>query len=109
METTPTKHLGKIAQVSFGVIEGQLGLHVNLTGPFGGVNHSYAFWAIERSSYTKWTEADRTKHYDEIVRTAVSLLNEAKVRTVDELKNKPVEVTIDDGLIKSWRILTEVL
>jgi hypothetical protein len=38
-----------------------------------------------------------------------SLLKDAKVDSVDKLKGKPVEVTLDGNQLKSWRILTEVL
>ena len=37
------------------------------------------------------------------------LLNDAKVNYVSQLINKPVEVTIEDRIFKSFRILTEVL
>ena len=38
-----------------------------------------------------------------------SLLNEAKVDDIKNLKGVPVEATFDGTLLKSWRILTEVL
>jgi hypothetical protein len=43
------------------------------------------------------------------MRYVSSLLKDAKVNSVDQLKGKPVEVTFDGNMLKSWRILTEVL
>lgn len=56
-----------------------------------------------------WDEDTRDKRYSEIVRRVSLLLNEANVDRVEKLVGIPVELTIADGNIKSWRILTEVL
>jgi hypothetical protein len=64
---------------------------------------------IKRSENTKWTEEDRTKSIDESIRFISKLLKEAKVDSVDKLKNIPVEVTFEGMMLKEWRILTEVL
>ena len=37
------------------------------------------------------------------------VLKQAKVNTIDKLKNIPVEVTLEGNTFKSWRVLTEVL
>ena len=37
------------------------------------------------------------------------ILKDAKVNYVSELLGKPVEVTLEDGVFKDFRILTEVL
>lgn len=37
------------------------------------------------------------------------ILKDAKVNYVSELLGKPVEVTLEDGIFKDFRILTEVL
>ena len=64
---------------------------------------------IKRSEHTKWTEEERTKGIDETIRFISKLLKDAKVDSVDKLKNIPVEVTFEGVMLKEWRILTEVL
>jgi hypothetical protein len=64
---------------------------------------------IKRSDNTKWTEEDRSKGIDETIRFVSKLLKDAKVDSVDKLKNIPVEVTFEGMMLKEWRILTEVL
>jgi hypothetical protein len=109
------KKLGKIESVSFGLGGYQgamLGLHVTLSAGSWGVGDSKANWDAEQikwSEHTKWSEEDRDGWYAEIMRYVSKLLKEAKVDSVDRLKGKPVEVTLDGNMLKSWRILTEVL
>jgi len=89
-----------------------LGLHVTLGNGSWGVGDSRANWDAEQikwSEHTKWTEGERDGWYAEIMRYVSSLLKDAKVDSVDKLKGKPVEVTLDGNQLKSWRILTEVL
>jgi len=109
------KELGKIEKVYFGYggyQDAQFGLTVELS--FGGCG-SFDFisggWGetVQVDQYTKWTEKDRQIQRAEMVKKVNKLLQDAKVKTIDELKGKPIEV-INEGLkLKSWRILTEVL
>jgi hypothetical protein len=109
------KKLGKIEDVRFGLGGYQgamLGLHVTLGNGSWGVGDTKSNWDSEQikwSEHTKWTEEDRDGWYAEIMRYVSSLLKDAKVDSVDKLKGKPVEVTLDGNQLKSWRILTEVL
>jgi len=109
------KKLGKIESVRFGIggyQDCQLGVHFTLGDGSWGVGDSRSVWDPERikcSEYSKWTEEDRNKSMNEIMRYVSSLLNDAKVSNVDQLKGIPVEVTFDGNLLKEWRILTEVL
>lgn len=109
------KRLGKIESVSFGLGGYQgamLGLHVTLGDGSWGVGDSKCNWDAEQiscSEYSKWSEEDRDAWYAEIMRYVSKLLKDAKVDSVDKLKGKPVEVTLDGNLLKEWRILTEVL
>ena len=67
---------------------------------------------ITRATSAKWTEEDRSKQYDEIMRFLSKTLADAKVQDVSQLVGKPVELTLEGGgfgTLKSWRILTEVL
>lgn len=107
--------LGKIKSATFGhggYQDAMIGLHVDLGGDGWGVMTSKSAWdaeMISHSEHCKWTEADRSKQYDEIMRYISKLLATAKVSSVDKLKGVPVEVTFDDNMIKDWRILAEVL
>ena len=109
------KKLGKITSVRFGLggyQDAMLGLSVQLGDGSWGVGDFKGTWdaeSIKRSEYTKWTEEDRSKGYDETMRYLSTLLKEAKVDSVDKLKGIPVEVTFDGMLLQEWRILTEVL
>jgi hypothetical protein len=109
------KKLGKIEEVRFGLGGYQgamLGLHVTLGNGSWGVGDSKCNWDSEQIKWTEntqWTEDERDGWYSEIMRYVSSLLKDAKVDSVDKLKGKPVEVTLDGNQLKSWRILTEVL
>jgi hypothetical protein len=111
----PTKkELGKIESVSFGYggYQGVMfGMSLTFEGKGWGVSTFDGFWGpdIEVSGHTKWTEADRSKHYDEVMRKVAATLKQAKVKSVDDLKGIPVEVTFDQGTLVGWRILEEVL
>jgi len=112
-----TKELGKIEKVYFGYggyQDVQFGLTVVLSFGGGGCcDFIDGGWSedIKADKYTKWTEKDRQIKRADMVKKINKLLSDAKVKTVDELKGKPIEVT-SEGLgsrIESWRILTEVL
>ena len=110
------KRLGKIECVKFGHVgynEAQLGLQFTFSGgSWGVVYNSDAFWdaeLIECTSHCDWSDDDRDEAYAKIMREVSSLLAQAQVHDIYELKGKPVECTFDGNLLKSWRILTEVL
>lgn len=107
--------LGRIESIEFGLggyNDCQIGLTVNLSGPGWGVYATKMAWdanRVKHSEFCQWTEADRDARYAEIVRYVSSLLKDAKVDSVSELKDKPIEATFDSRSLVSWRILTEVL
>ena len=109
------KKLGKIESVKFGLggyQSAMFGLSVTLSGQAWGVGDFKGTWDCENikvTEYTKWTEDDRTKNHDELIRFISKLLKEAKVDSVDKLKGIPVECTFDGNLLKEWRVLTEVI
>ena len=109
------KKLGKIQSVRFGhggYQDACIGISVTLGDGSWGVGDFKGEWdpeLVTTSEYTKWTEEDRTKSIDESIRFISKLLKEAKVDSVDKLKDIPVEVTFDGMMLKEWRILTEVL
>ena len=103
--------LGKISSVHFGKRDGRLGLSFTLSGSWS-VQTSYVCWDPEDTKvteHTRWTEEDRNKELSNIMRKISELLKQAKVDTVDELLNIPVEFTAEKGILTSWRILEEVL
>jgi len=107
--------LGKIQKVTFGLggyKDACIGLNVTLGGDGWGVADSKSAWdanMIKCDDHCKWTEKDRSRQYDEIVRYVSGLLRDAKVSSVDKLEGIPVEVEFDGMTLKSWRILKEVL
>lgn len=105
--------IGKIERVAFGFGgDVMFGLSVTLSGPSWGVGDFKGTWSyshITPDANYKWTEEDRARIYLETVRFVENLLKDAKVLSVEQLKGKPVEATFDGMLLKSWRILTEVL
>lgn len=112
------KYLGKITHVSFGLggyQDIQFGLSVTLEGQGIGTNAfiggawDYSFMK-DPGENARWTEEDRTKIMIEMLRKISELLKSAKIESIDQLKGKPVEMTIDnDNTLKDWRILEEVL
>jgi hypothetical protein len=109
------KRLGKIESVRFGhggYQDACIGISVTLGNGSWGVGDFKGAWdpeMIKRSEYTQWTEEDRTKSIDDTIRFVSKLLKDAKVDSIDKLKNIPVEVTFEGMSLKEWRILTEVL
>jgi hypothetical protein len=107
------KELGKIVSAEFGLggyQECQVGLWITFGGKGWGVSHGYnGGWSMVPDEYAKWTVEDQDRLYAMCVRDTVKLLEDAKVRSVSELKGVPVEITFENMTIKSFRILTEVL
>jgi hypothetical protein len=109
------KKLGKIESAKFGhgsYQDAMLGIHFFLSADGWGVNTSMSTWdarMIECSEYARWTEEDRSKQHDEIVRYISDLLADAKVSSIDKLVGVPIEAEFDGMELKNWRILTEVL
>lgn len=109
------KRLAKIDSVKFGITgyqDAQLGISFGFKGERWGINDLKAFWdpnLVECDSFCKWTEKERDNALAQIMRYISDLLRDAKVSTVDQLKNIPVEIITENNTLKSWRILTEVL
>ena len=112
---TGRKELGKIISVKFGHCgyqDAMLGIQVTLGDGSWGCGDSRCAWdaeIIEHTEYCKWTEESRDGEYAAIMRYVSKLLKDAKVDSVDKLKNIPIEATFDGTMLKEWRILTEVL
>lgn len=109
------KCLGKIIDVKFGLVGYQeCNLGIALLFYFDG-SEGYkmkGFWdsnCVKWDSDCKWTEEDRSKHFDETMRYISDLLFKSKVDDVYKLKGIPVEVEVEENIVKSFRILEEVL
>lgn len=83
-----------------------------MSGPSWNVCDSVASWdpeMVKHSKYSQWTEEERGKQMEGIVRRISKLLSQANVQYIDQLKGIPVEVTFNGNLLTEWRILEEVL
>lgn len=108
--------LGKITEARFGFggyQEAQIGLWLTFSNDSWSVNTGYGGgWStthVTPNEHSKWTEEDRSKGFDKLVRDVNQLLSDAKVMHVAQLVGVPVEVTFEDLRFKSFRVLKEVL
>jgi len=69
------------------------------------------FWGTwsEWHEGCKWTVDEQSGYFADAVRRVKSLLYDAGVQHLHELKGKPIEITNDGNKMISWRILKEVL
>ena len=108
------KELGKIGSVHFGAggYQGVMfGLTVTLRMGASGVSDFIGYWgkSIEVTQHTKWTEADRSIEKITTMDRIEQLMLDAKVDDFSKLEGVPVEVTMENMRMLSWRVLTEVL
>ena len=106
------KKLGRISDVRFG-IGGYQNAMIGLTLQFDlkdtSVGTFDGYWVIERSEHAKWTEDERLLALGKVCMNLSELLSLIGGSSVDDLIDKPVEVTLDGNRLTSWRLLTEVL
>jgi len=86
-----------------------IGLTLDLGGKSWGVGDFKGWNGCEHSEFCKWTEDDRLRGLGEVCMFVADLLIKAKVRDVSKLAGIPVEAIFDGNLLKSWRVLEEVL
>lgn len=106
------KQLGKIQKCEFGkggYQDAMVGISFTLGGEGWGVGDFWGYWATEISRSTQWTHDVRIVHLGQTVWRIDSLLNDAKVQTISELKNTPIEAIFEGNTLKSWRVLKEVI
>lgn len=106
--------LGKIESLRVGMggyQDAMFGVTVCLSMQGSGVSDFKGMWGqdIKVGEHTKWSETDRSRQFDDLVRWMDDQCRLAKVDDVMKLVGKPVEVTLDGNTLKSWRLLTEVL
>ena len=106
------KVLGKIDSAEYGTYPDRpflMGLQLVFTFQGCGIGDG-AKYTINMSKECKWdSKEEREQTITHYVDNLYELLNEAKVNYVSQLKNIPVEITIENNTFKDFRILTEVL
>lgn len=110
-KVTEEKLLGKIDYAEFGLYPDRpfmyglmLGFSFHNLGATDGGKYT-----VNISKECRWEEAERQETITKQAEFISGILKDAKCNYVSELKNKPVEVTIQNNTFKSFRILTEVL
>lgn len=105
------KFLGKIESVDFGQYPDRpflMGIQLTFKFDNGGVGCG-AKYTINISDNCRWEKEERYEAIDKMIKHIDKLLTDAKVNYVSQLKNKPVEIEIEDNTFRGFRILTEVL
>ena len=106
------KQFGKIRKASYGFggyQDAQFGISFDLGGEHWGVSDFWGGWADKPTSGAQWTRKDQLAWHAETAERICELLKAAKVNSVAKLPGIPIEVSFDGNLLKSWRVLTEVL
>ncbi|MFE9082219.1 hypothetical protein [Bacillus mobilis] len=107
------KYLGKIVKAEFGTMRDMpflmgLQLEFRFDGNCGvncGGRH-----LINVTEQCKWdSEEQKNAAFQKVLKDLHVILKEAKVNAVSGLVGKPIEITIENQMYKSFRILTEVL
>jgi hypothetical protein len=104
--------LGRIQQISFGwggYQDAMIGVSITLGGQAWGVGDFKGAWGVEHTEHCKWAEDDRLRQLGEACIWLRDLLTKAKKQTLGDLEGIPIEATFDGNLLKSWRVLDEVL
>ena len=108
-----TQELGKINSFELVKEDGRLGVKVELvTDGSGVIDSTLMAWSpseIEVTEHTKWREIDRAEELSKIMYKIDELMHQAKVTNMKNMQNTPVEITLENNMLKSWRILKEVL
>lgn len=104
------KLLGKITRAEFGLNPDRpflYGLELDFEMVGSGVGTSKT---VNISDNCKWENLNgRMKALEANALEVSKILADAKVSYISQLKGKPVEVTLEGNMFKSFRILTEVL
>ena len=107
------KELGKIQKVVCGFggyQDAQIGIGFVLGGDSWGVNTEFdGAWTSDPDENSNWTEKSRALHLGDVFLMLRDTLRDAKVKDVTELVGIPIEATFDGNMLKSWRVLKEVL
>ena len=108
------KELGKISRAYFGTVSDYpflLGIIFNFSLGGGGSGIGCGGkYTVNVSPDCKYAgTAERNQAIVDMCEKVASILEDAKVNRVSELKGVPVEVTIEGNCFRDFRILDEVL
>ena len=105
------KFLGKILKFDIVLDDTYIQYAYTLQFAGKGVQNSVGFARpdIKINARTRWTEEERQSTYADMMSDIAKLLISAKVRSISELVGKPIEVTVNRKVLKSFRMLEEVL
>lgn len=103
------KHLGKISGATLGHDgDGRFGLSLDFDMHGTGVGTFVGHWST-RPERAQWTLEDQARSFANVMYLLRDTLTAAKRRNVSQMIGIPVEVTIEGGMLKSWRVLEEVV
>lgn len=106
------KVLGKIESAEFGKIH-DYPMYMGLLLKFSFNKSAHVGdggkYTVNMDKACRWDAEDRRLEIEERADAVYKLLGDAKVGSISQLKNKPVEITLEDNTFKDFRILTEVL
>ena len=106
------KELGKITRFEIGMggyDDAMFGLSVTLEWRGGGVQDFDGTWTREPDERCKWNKHDQLEVWANMSARVCKLMQQAKVKTTKEMVGIPVEITISNGCLDTWRVLEEVL
>ncbi len=112
MTMTQTK-LGKIRSVNFGYggyDDAMFGITFQLGNDDWGVSDFRGAWKRDINTLDKNTAEKHVMNIYNVWYVIINVMDDAKVKSIHELIDIPVEVTFDDkDQLISWRVLKEVL
>ena len=108
------KQLAKISSIKFGYggYQGAMfGLSITFSGGGLEISTFEGSWpkTMKRPEDAKWSEQDRD---DELLKAVILLnttLKDAKKEHMNQLVDVPVECILENRMLRSWRVLTEVI
>ena len=107
------KRLGKIERMHFGFggyQDAMFGLSLTFSMDGYGVQDFIGGgWIEENSKGDPELIQSRRDAMANMSERIIGIMKEAKIGGIDALVGMPVEIITDNGALRSWRILTEVL
>ena len=109
-----TKELGIIKDIYMGMggfENAMFGLSITVGRPESGwcAQDFIGSWDRDADEFCKWTNGDRDVEFLKASLKIRELLKLSKKRYLYELKGTPVEAIFEDNILKSWRVLIEVI
>ena len=105
-------NIGKISEVTFEKIAGRLGIWFVLKSDGCSFDTERVVWDfndVKVTEDTTWTEESREASMADMMRYISDLMFVAKVNSIEDLRDTPITLQIENGMLQDWRILREVL